>query len=284
MSTIDRRTLLGGLAATPLIAGLERLFGREPALQDKADWLAEALARMKTTNRWGVVIVPFDDPDFRVAQGRGLYAVTEVDEEDGEAHDLFCQAVFISLPAAVAKATFPEAEGANRILLDPSGRPIFWDKAGLNEYVHQNFSGFFRDFIQGPDGARLVERAKAIEAGLSEELKRAAVDLGSELTDARVAAAIALGREIETIAPYVAWLQRMGPTEGVRRQAKLILRRFFATFPAESAGRRLPYGTYFIRFTDSCGTCVPADSNRIIGCGMGYASKRTHKFVSFLPK
>src|SRR5450631_3731643 len=121
MKRIDRRAFLGSLAATPLVYGLPSVFGQETT--DKTPWLAEALKRMAETGRWGVVLVPFENPALRSAQASALYALTELDDEDYETHDLFCHAVFITLPAAVAKAKFPKADGANRILLDPAGIP-----------------------------------------------------------------------------------------------------------------------------------------------------------------
>jgi hypothetical protein len=215
----------------------------------------------------------------------GLYALTELDDEDVVAHDLFCQAVFVVLSESQVRSHFPKVDGRpDRILLDPAGNPLAWDAAGVAMYVDSaKFSTSFRSFIHGAEGGRLTERAKAIEETMSESLRQAARDLGADSGDERAKSALILTRNVEKITPYLAFLQQQGATEEVRRQAKLLLRRYFATLVQEGIGTRLPYGSYLVKFVGSCSCYVP-ESEVTIMCGMGRASKRSRKFVSFLAK
>jgi hypothetical protein len=179
---------------------------------------------------------------------------------------------------------YPAATGATRLLLDPAGKLLTFDKPELDEYASpDNFAAFFRTFIHGANGEHLEERAKAIEAALADDLKRALANLDCADADLRIGAALAIGRQIETITPLLAWMQRKGS-----KQAMLQLRRYYSTLSPESVGRRLPYGTYLLKFRCSCGSYYPepsADDDRPrIACGLGRVSKRTGKFVSFLPK
>lgn len=277
MQKIDRRVFLGGLAAAPLVYGLG------PSAPGDPEWLVEALARMKDTGRWGVVLLAPAGEEPRRKLGLALYALTELDEEDVEAHDLFCQAVFLILSESQARIRFPKAAGAvDRILLDPDGNPLAWDAAGLEIYADSaKFAASFRTFIHGPDGGRLVDRARALEAALPEPLLRAVRDLESDSADLRLEAVLTLTRSIEKVTPVLAHVQQRGGTEEARRQARLLLRRYFSTLAREGIGTRLPYGSFLGRFVNSCGTYVP-EARVSIACGMGRASKRTRKFISFL--
>lgn len=286
MNTISRRVVLGGIVAAPAVFGLRYLLGQEKAEAPagEPEWLGQALRRMRETGRWGVVIVAPPDEDARRGLGAGLYALTELDDEDVEAHDLFCQAVFVVLSGPQARSHFPKVPGADRILLGPGGNPIAWDTAGFEVYADSaKFTGSFRPFIHGPEGSRLKERAKAIEEALPEALKKAARELGADSVEERSRAAVLLTRDVEKITPYLGYLQREGATEEVRSQAKLLLRRYFATLPGESFGNRLPYGCYLRKFVGSCSCYVPEDE-LTMQCGLGRVSKRSRKFVSFLAK
>lgn len=276
---IDRRAFLAQAAAAPLVFGLADLAAQEAK---EPPWLAEALGRMKRTGRWGVVIVAPPGDRERRRLGRALYALTELDDEDHEAHRIFCEAVVIAMTPEAAAGRFPR--GANRVLLGPDGAvlasgtvepALFEDPA--------KFAESFEPFVHGEKRARLVERAEAIEKGLPEDARKALGSLGAESAEERLQAVLVLSRRVESITPCLVRLELLGRGAEERRQARLLLLRYFATFPAESFGSRLPYGSYMPKLASSCGHWV-LEGEPQMGCGMGRVPKKSGRFVLFLGK
>src|SRR6185503_4181549 len=95
MNILSRRSFLVGAAAAPLVYGLKDLSG---ALGDpEPTWIADALARMKESGRWGVVLALPTPPQERFQFGQALWALTGLPNNGIEAHPLFCEAVFAVL-------------------------------------------------------------------------------------------------------------------------------------------------------------------------------------------
>ena len=270
MSLMNRRSFLEQAAAVPLVFGLT-----EPVGQDSKDeepkWYPTALARMKQTGRWGLGIVL--QPDLvPFVWGQGLWALTAFPDEDVDAHEIFCESVVMILAPEFVRKKFSLEGKIHRILLSPEGKAIAseeMDPTLVRDSMR--FAESFRGFLHGPKNERLKERAKAIEAGLPEELKRAGQSLESENVDERVAAAAALARKAETLTPYLAWLEHEGTPSRRQRAARNLLSSYFASLQQDAAGARLPYGCSGPHHYDPCPSC-----------GMGRRPPRSSMFLKFL--
>lgn len=251
---MDRREFLVYGSALPLLR-----FAQED----------QARARMKATGRWGVVIAAPEDPKQRVRLGMSLYNMAEFEEEYGVAHEILAQIVLI---ATTRKSAF------NRTLLSPAGEKLAEDVVPLDVYDKpEAFAASFKAFVHGAERERLKARAREMEAGFDAALKKAVADLRTP--EGRIAGAVELTRRVESLTPYLGWLAEDGVAE-----ARMILRRYFATLPAETPGARLPFGCVLGKFLDSCGYYVPADQKEMIACGMARVVRRAGKFISFLGK
>jgi hypothetical protein len=261
---------------TGTLFGLPFLFQERAA--DYPVWYAQALARMRQLGRWGLVMVAPEGEEERVAFGRSIYALTELEDDGAEAQALLCETVPIVMTAALAARWLPGA--GNRILLAPDGAVRARDVVAPAAYATPAaFAQAFRPFVHGPGNARLRERAAALE---TPEVQAALRRLS---TDARLAAVLELGRSAEQLTPVLARAALEAESEEIRKSARLILRRHFAALPRESPGATLPYGSHLGKFHYSCGHYVPEDSDGPrIGCGMGRAPKRSGKFITFLAK
>jgi hypothetical protein len=268
MNPTNRRTFLGQAAAVPLIFGLA-----EP--QDSKDaepkWFATALARMKETGRWGLGIVL--EPDLQqFIWGQGLWALTAFPDEDVDAHEIFCESVVMILTPEFVRKRFSLEGKVHRVLLSPDGK---WIASGeVEPMLVRDSAGFaesFREFLHGARNERLIQRAKAFEAGFSGEVKRAVDDLGSESVEERTAAAATLARRVEAMTPYLAWLEHVADGARRRRAARNLLSSYFASLQADAAGSKLPYGCTGPHHYDPCPSC-----------GMGRRPPRSSMMLRFL--
>jgi hypothetical protein len=277
---IDRRAFLAGAAAAPLVWGLRELEAQDPA----PAWLDEARARMKSTGRWGVVIVAPNGEKERRAFGEALYALTELDDEDLEAHEIFSEAVVIATTSGIARARWPEAERANRILLSPEGKVLASDRVDAAVCsVSSRFGPSFARFIHGEDGSRLAERAGEILKAAPAALREAVERLDADEPEQRIQASLALTRAVESITPLLVHLARAGRSAEQRGQARLLVLRYFATFPSETVGGRLPYGTCMPKLVGSCGSWV-LEGEPALGCGLGRVPRKSGRFLAFLAR
>jgi hypothetical protein len=269
MRTLDRRTFLAGAAATPLILGLSEL----PALAgDPPDpeWIPLALARMKATGRWGVVLVLPPEKE-RFAFGQALWALTGIANEGIEAQPLFCEAIFSLLTAEQAKKKFAVVETTRRILLASDGKLLASDEEVVDFRDPKEFSRSFRAFVHGKDKARLNQRAAEIEQTLSAELRDALGKLGSESPDEAAAAKLLLGRQAEALVIVLVQRAESSPVELVRKRAANLVTSHFASLDAKAPGSKIPYGATEPRYSDPC----PA-------CGMAVVPARSRMFFQFL--
>lgn len=249
---MDRRTFL----AMPLVF-----------LTEDVGALDAALARMKATGRFGVVLIVPATERFRL--GQRLWALTAL-ESEVEAHELFAQAVFTVLTPELAKGRFGGVE-ASRLLLSPDGKLLSWDRPAWEVYANAAaFAASFRPFLHGERGERLAERGKALDATLTPELRDAAGKLDAETLDERLAAREALGPHLEKLAPWAAWVASEGP-EARRRAARLLLSTYYAALPANAPGAKVPYGCRGPEHWDPCPTC-----------GMARINERERMFVRVL--
>jgi len=268
MNPTNRRTFLGQAAAIPLVFGLA-----EP--QDSKDaepkWFATALTRMKETGRWGlgIVLQPDLNPFF---WGQGLWALTAFPDEDVDAHEIFCESVVMILTPEFVRKKFSLEGKVHRILLSPDGKQIA--SGELEPMLVRDSAGFadsFREFLHGSKNERLIERAKAIEASLSDEVKRAAQKLDSESVEERTSAAAALARKAEMLTPYLAWLEHVGEGARRRRGARNLMSSYFASLQIDAAGSKLPFGCTGPHHFDPCPSC-----------GMGRRPPRSAMMLRFL--
>lgn len=268
MIETNRRTFLGQAAAVPLVFGLA-----DPQESKDAEprWYPTALARMKETGRWGLGIVL--QPDLApFVWGQGLWALTAFPDEDVDAHEIFCESVVMILTPEFVRKRFSLDGKVHRILLSPDGKRIA--SGEMDPTLVRNsdrFADSFREFLHGPRNERLIERAKAIDAGLPEELKQAAQKLDSESIDERMPAAAALARKAETLTPYLAWLEHVCDGARRRRAARNLLSSYFASLQPDAPGSKLPFGCTGPHHYDPCPSC-----------GMGRRPPRSSMMLKFL--
>ncbi len=73
MNILSRRSFLIGTASAPLVYGLGELWAVRG--DPEPTWLVDALARMKETGRWGVVLAVPAGPQERFQFGQALWAL-----------------------------------------------------------------------------------------------------------------------------------------------------------------------------------------------------------------
>lgn len=279
---ITRRAFLGRAAAVPWVFGLAELGAQEKKGGEPA-WLAEALGRMKETGRFGVVLVVPAGPEEQDRLGRALYALTELDDEDVEAHEIFCEAVVLCMTAESAARRFGELKGSsNRFLLSPEGGRLAADRVEPALFADSTkFAASFRLFLHGPANERLRGQAEAIGKRLPEELRRAVARLGSESAEERVEASCRIVRSIDGMIPLLVHAAVEGKDPEVARRARHLIRMYFSGTQEGAPGVRLPYGSTLPKFVNSCGSYV-LEGGMSIGCGMARTPKRSGKFLRFL--
>jgi hypothetical protein len=265
MIPLDRRTFLSQAVAAPLVYGLT-MAGDDPQAVIRA-----ALARMKETRRWGVVLVPpVGNGRFQFSQA--LWALAAFDNEDEEAHLLMCQAIFTALPEEVVRVRFSVPPGTTRVLLSPEGKVLASDAEPLSIVSDPaKFTASFRAFIYGPSNVRLVENARAVESDLKPDLKSALANLGSSQDEDRINSLMVLAPKVEALAPVLGRLAEAGVTDLERRRARNLLTSYFASLKEDAPGTRVPYGCSGPIHWDPCQ-----------GCGMGRIPERSRKFLRFL--
>lgn len=279
---ITRRAFLGRAAAVPWVFGLAELGAQEKKAGEPV-WLAEALGRMKETGRFGVVLVVPPGQEEQDRLGRALYALTELDDEDVEAHEVFCEAVVLCMTAESAARRFGELkESSNRLLLSPEGTRLAADRVEPTLFADSaRFAASFRLFLHGPSNERLRAQAEAIGRRLPEELRQALSRLGSESAEERLEASCRIVRSMDGVIPLLVHAAVEGKDAELARRARHLIRMYFSGAPEEAVGVRLPYGSTLPKFINSCGHYV-LEGGPTIGCGMARAPRRSGKFIRFL--
>ena len=266
MTTLDRRSFLIGSAAAPLIYGLRELAAGE---QDQdPTWMAEALARIKQTGRWGVVLVLPADAMARFRFGQQLWALTAFPNEDLEAHALFCEIVVVVMTGELARKKFAVDPASTRILLSHEGKVLESDTEPVLLERSKEFAASLKRFLHGDGSKRLAARAAEVAKTLSPELQDALVKLGSELAEEQAAAKLTLARHVESVTVPLAYLGEAAAAELTRKRAFNLLTGYYASLSAKEPGSKLPYGATGPHYYAPCRTCgeacVPARSAQFL--------------------
>lgn len=268
---MDRRAFLGILAGSPLVFGLRELLAQESA----PEYFANALKRMKETRRFGVVLVIPSDKEAQKRMGEGLVARLATGSKAGSVgFEIFCANVLICLGETKARDISdgkPAGEGVLRILLSPEGKKVAADRVKLATLEN---SGLFREsftkFINGEDGARLRDHARAIETAMPEDLKQAVARLGRETDEARAAMDL-LKAKADSIAPWL--VQRMSEKGGGPFRA--VLWEYYLDQSGKDPEPCLPFGVKVERVSVD-DPCPP--------CGMAAYRGSAYRFLSFYEK
>lgn len=201
-----------------------------------------------------------------------MWALTAFPDEDVDAHEIFCESVVMILTPEFVRKRYSLQGKVHRVLLGPDGKLITSGEMGpMLVRDSAFFAESFREFLHGEKNERLIERAKALEAGFSDETRRAVEGLGSESVEERTAAAAALSRRVEAMTPYLAWLEHVAEGARRRRVARNLLSSHFASLQADAAGSKLPFGCTGPHHFDPCPSC-----------GMGRRPPRSSMMLRFL--
>jgi hypothetical protein len=163
-------------------------------------------------------------------------------------------------------------KGLLRLLLDPQGKTVAADRSfTLDDFEDpEAFTKSFTDFTQGADGARLRDHAKAIEAGFTDELKKAAEQLRGD--DAVAGKAMeTLTASADVIAPWL--VNRSRGEDGSKFES--VLWNYYLQQSVKDPEPALPYGLRVERVAveDPCPSC-----------GMAAYRPVAYRFLSFLTK
>jgi hypothetical protein len=268
---MNRRAFLSIAAGAPLVFGLRELLAQESA----PDFVTQALKRMKRTGRFGVFLILPDADADRQALGKNLLARMPIGSKAGRTgFELFCANVFVCLSAdQAAKAGLKaksDGPGLLRILLDPEGKTVAADSVALDVFAESPaFSKSFATFINGADGARLRDRALAIEKGFTDELKKSAEQIRSDGPESTQAME-SLGASADSIAPWFA--QKSLEKDGARFEA--VLWNYYMEQAAKDPEPSLPFGIKVERVVQVEDPCP--------GCGMAVFRRAHYKFLKFL--
>jgi hypothetical protein len=269
MTILTRRTFLIGSAAVPLIYGLKELTaGGQDA--DPA-WIADALARMKQTGRWGLVLVLPADPMARFRFGQQLWALTAFPNEDLEAHALFCEVVVVVMTSELARKHFAVAAASTRVLLSHEGKVLESDSEPVLLDRPKEFAASYKSFVHGEGSKRLTGRAAEVEKALPPELQAALAKLGSESADEQAAAKLTLARHVEKVTLPLAVLAEAASAELTRKRAFNLLTGHYAALNVKEPGAKLPYGASGPHHYSPCPSC-----------GLGCLPPRSQMFLRFL--
>ena len=237
---MKRRTFLKQLAATPLIFGLGSLLAQDG--ESTPSWYREALAKMKETGRYGIVlIVPSKEPTRTEIKNALSSALA------GKGYPLvFCEAVFIFLVQKLAVRLVGETgEWANRILLDPTGNEVAADRVSLAPLLEgKDFSPSFERFLHGKDNLRLRKQVRKME--VPEKVRVALEQIESDKIEERSNAEMILQETGDQIVPALTLLRITTDSEETRARIDTILKNHsgypVSIAPNGVAHRNLPYG------------------------------------------
>lgn len=266
----------------------------------KADLLALARERMKQEIKPGVVIVIPAKPEDADRLANDLaqllgghdadcarwptqetqHRTVMLGAGDFSAQLLFCQAVFVCLPADQARKAFPDLPAnAAVLLLDLAGKPAT-SLPAQPELFGKEFNTRMADLLYGKDGERLAETVRAQRQALGDALAgqfdRAMRDLESDHFATRQAAT----EQLEKLAPrataLLASAYRTRPPLDLARRLDQQFANIYKAAPADKASARLPFGVAWNKRTGGCGGEIFAK------CGLSSAPPPTRQFLRFL--
>lgn len=302
MKLLARREFLQQSAAATAILGFPFLEYRSHAAQPmpKADLLALARERMKQETKPGVVVVIPAKPEDaeklanHLSQllgghdaGCALWptqgsdgSIVLLGQGDFSAQLLFCQAVFVCLPADQAKKAFPEVPAdAGVLLLDLAGRAV----ASLPvhpELFGKEFTVRVTELVHGKKGERLAEvvraQRQALGDALSAQFDKALRDLESDNFATRQAATESLEKLAPRATALLASAYRTRPPLDLARRLDQLFAIIYQAAPADKASARLPFGVAWNKRSGGCGGEIFAK------CGLSSAPPPTRLFLRFL--
>lgn len=242
-----------------------------PAKPEEAEKLANQLSQLIGAHDTGCALWPSKETEHRtVPLGAG----------DFTAQLLFCQAIFVCLPAEQARKAFPDLKADTAlILLDLEGKPTATLPA-QPELFNKDFTTLVAELLHGKDGSRLAATVRAqrqaLGNALSARFDAALKDLAAENFAARQAAA----DELEKLAPrstaLLAAAYGTRPPLDLARRLEYLFASIYKSAATDKPSARLPFGVEWNKRSGGCGGEVFAK------CGLGSAPPPTRLFLRFL--
>jgi hypothetical protein len=257
--------------------------------------LKAAQERMKQENKPGVVIVIPAEPQAANKLANELATLLggknpacAVDEwipfgmppsagaGNAEVHQLFCQAVFVCLPAEAARKAFPKLQADSAaVLLDRTGEPLEAVKASETLFAG-GFTGEMTSLIHGKHGERLTAMAQAQRSALGKEaaerVEACLRSLDADQFFVRQQASAVLSELAPRATALLAEELRRRPALEKRRRVEQFFNEIYAAASEEKPSVRLPFGVQWQgRKVDPCGPC-----------GLSSTPPPTRLFLKFL--
>jgi hypothetical protein len=238
----DRRTLISTLVLGVALLGPARGADR-PTDKPCGDLLETARQRMKQEVKPGVVIIV---PEEESAQNYLALRLTRLLGGEGPMEEqpirtvaytrpapvtpspayLFCQAVFVCLPAKQARQAFPGLKpSAELVLLDLNGKPVA-SLPGSPALFEENFVPAITELLHGERGERLTTLADAQRRALgplAARIDQAIKDLDHDRFRKREAASELLARTADRTTAILIQAHRRAPSLEARRRIERLL-------------------------------------------------------------
>ncbi|MBL8797951.1 MAG: hypothetical protein JNM56_28900 [Planctomycetia bacterium] len=269
--------------------------GQAPLPVAPEELLKAARERMKQEHKPGVVIVvPADakaagklgndlaallggkNPACAVGEPRPFQQPSTAGAGNLDAHQLFCQAVFVCLPAEAARKAFPRLRADSAaFLFDDAGKIVDEVKASENLFS-ADFVSQLTSLLHGKQGERLAATAQAQRAALGKEAAQRADtalrSLDSEQFFIRQQASVVLGELAPRATALLAAELRKQPPLETRRRLETFFEQIYGEASEEKPSARLPFGAQWQGMrVDTCPTC-----------GRGSVAAPTRLFLRFL--
>jgi hypothetical protein len=295
MTLLGRREFLRRSAAATLILGFPfvgRAVHAADGPADPGDVLDLARTRIKEETKPGLVLLVPADPAAAVRMADELARLLDagpkpgeklalgevpgrIGPRDGAVKRLFCQAIFVCLPAERARKEFSNLKADTAVvLLDLAGKPIDELKAEPGLYG-KDFAEKMTDFLHGPEGDHLAATVAAQRAALGRDAAQQ-LDAGlRDLSDDVFATRQAANRQLSLLAPKataaLAAALRERPALDLSRRLERLFVEVYNDALTEKPGARLPYGVQ----------CTVVSAN-VCKCGHSSTPADTRLFLRFL--
>ena len=257
--------------------------------------LASAKDRMKQENKPGVVILIPAEPqaanklanDLATLLG-GKNPARAVGESgrrgmpppagsgNPEAHQLFCQAVFVCLPAEAARKAFPKLQADSAALLLDSTSKVLDELKKSDTLFSTGFASQMTGLIHGKQGERLAATIQAQRSGMGKEaadrVEACLRSLDSDQFFVRQQASAVLAELAPRSTALLAAELRKKPALETRRRVEYFFEEIYSAASEEQPSVRLPFGTQWQgQRVDPCPTC-----------GLSSAAHSSRLFLKFL--
>lgn len=276
---------------------LDGLHGKATPLQSATpdELLTAARERMKQECKPGVVILVPAEPNAASKLAADLATLLGGKKPAGavgdlvpadqppaaeagnpEAHQLFCQAVFVCVNAESVRKLFPQCQADTAaLLLDPVGKPLAEAKASETLFS-SGFVGQLTELLHGKQGERLATTIRAQRTALGKEAAER-VDAALRALDAeqfftRQQAAVVLGGLAPRATAQLAAELRKKPSLEKRRRVEYFFDEIYAAASEDKPSVRLPFGTQW--------QLVPAHA--CFACGRSAVPLPARLFLRFL--